>query len=129
MTAYDIAFCALAITHGLFGYVFFIFAMTEEIQRLAFYENANPLVGDIHKYLVYFTCGSLAACAFLLPYSYKMSTIAAWVSFGIYTLGTLVVPVLNGFWPTANKYRLTNLAIRASGASALTYLFLHTTRS
>jgi len=129
MTVYDVAFCSLAIVHGLFGYVLLCFALPEEIHKPIFYANTNPLIGDIHKYLVYFTCGSLAACAFLLQYSYKMSVIAAWVATAIYLFGTLTVPLLSGHIPSASKQTLINLAIRISGASALTYLFLNTTRS
>ena len=44
MDAYEIAFCSLAIVHGIFGYVLFCFALPEEIHKPIFYENTNPLV-------------------------------------------------------------------------------------
>ena len=129
MDSYSIAFCFLSIVHGLFGYVLFCFALSEEIQKPLFYANTNPLVGDIHKYIVYFTYGSLAACGFMLQYSYKISLIAAWAATGIYLFGALTIPLLRGSLPRANKPAVVNLAIRIAGASTLTYLFLHATRS
>ena len=129
MEIYGSYFKALAIAHGVVGFIVICFILVEEIQKSVFYNNVNPLAGDIHKYLSYFTYGALTACGYLVFYSYKIALIAAWVSTSLFVATKLIVPLVQNRVPNLSRSFVINLCIRTLAAAALTYLYRELPRS
>ena|SRR5690606_15700963 len=120
MDSFDPIFHSLAIFHGFAGYVLFGIAANEEFQEYCFYNNRNPLAGDIRKYLVYFACWSLISCAVLAFIDPSLAVGAAWLSVLLYLLTGIVDPVFETRWPSLCKSCAISLGLRAALAVALT---------
>ena len=112
-------FKSLAILHTVAGYLFFGLAANEPFQEM-FYENKNPLAGDLLKYSAYFGCWSLIACgplAFFIP---VFAVAVAWLSL-VFFLATAAIELIS----TPKFFRLTRASvvsgsIRMVAAVALT---------
>jgi len=120
MDSIDLIFRAIAVLHGVAGYVLFGLAANEELQEFCFYKGRNPLAGDVHKYLVYLACWSLVACgvsAFFVPW---LAVLAAWLSVAFYLLTAFVDIVAERRWPAFCTACAVSLAVRLLAAAVLT---------
>jgi hypothetical protein len=124
----ELLFRFIAVAHGIAGLVLWAFASDEDFQQFCFYKDRNPLAGDFYKYLAYFACWALMACAYSAFYLPKLAVVLAWLSLIFYLLTGLVDLIAEGRWPSFCKACAVSFAARLVAAGALTgvmYAGLH----
>jgi len=119
MESSELIFRSIAVLHGIFGFLAFGLATSEDIKPPPFHDRRNPLAGDSHRFLALGSCWSLIACGLLAFAVPAFSVAAAWLSVVLYSLAGSVGATARAKAPHFFKFFSASVAVRIFGAGAL----------
>nr|AAL24528.1 orf133EGC123 [uncultured bacterium] len=112
----------IAVAHGIIGYLGGAATASPEIQANIIYQDRNPLVGDVKKYLVYGMCFCLVLCGLCPWFKPSATPLWAWLALGFH----LVSSALDFATQRGRLYcwrcMATGITVKIIAAAALTYL-------
>lgn len=112
----------IAVVHGIIGYIGAVFVLSPELQADLIYQDRNPLVGDVKKYLTLSMCLCLVLCCFCPWFKPSATPLWAWLALGFHLLSGLVDVATQRGRVWCWRCMATGVTVKASAALALAYL-------
>ena len=113
---------AIAVTHGILGYIGAAFVLSPELQTEVIYKNRNWLAADVKKYLIFGMCLCLVLCAFCPWFKPSATPLWAWLALGFHLLSSALDVTTQRGRVWCWRCTATGVTVKASAALALTYL-------